>query len=53
MTTSDILEKDIYKPEEIVGADLVKSYGGEVVLADIMDIYNTNSIIAKITNGTF
>lgn len=50
----DVLIKGAnYKPEEVVGADLVKSYGGKVLLADIMDIYTTNSTIAKITNGTF
>jgi len=40
-----------YKPEEVVGADLVKSYGGQVVLAEIVDVYKTNSKIAQITNG--
>ncbi|MEO0248453.1 MAG: D-glycero-beta-D-manno-heptose-7-phosphate kinase [candidate division WOR-3 bacterium] len=41
-----------YKPEEVVGAELVRSYGGEVVLAEVADIYRTNSKIARITNGT-
>ncbi|NWG32686.1 MAG: D-glycero-beta-D-manno-heptose-7-phosphate kinase [Rhodocyclaceae bacterium] len=41
-----------YRLEEVVGADVVKAYGGEVVLAELADIYKTNSRIAKITNGT-
>jgi len=40
-----------YKAEEVVGADLVRSYGGKIVLADIVDVYKTNSRIARITNG--
>ena len=49
----DVLIKGAnYKPEEVVGADLVKNYGGEIVLADIMDIYSTNSTIAQMTKGT-
>jgi len=31
---------------------VVKAYGGEIVLAELADIYKTNSRIAKITNGT-
>jgi len=49
----DVLIKGAnYKPEEVVGADLVKNYGGEIVLADITDIYSTNSTIAQMTKGT-
>jgi D-beta-D-heptose 7-phosphate kinase/D-beta-D-heptose 1-phosphate adenosyltransferase len=42
-----------YRIEEVVGADLVRHYGGEVVLAEVADIYSTNSIIAHMTKGTF
>jgi D-beta-D-heptose 7-phosphate kinase / D-beta-D-heptose 1-phosphate adenosyltransferase len=49
----DILVKGSnYSPAEVVGADLVKGYGGEVILAEIANVYTTNSKIAKITNGT-
>lgn len=38
-----------YKPEEIVGNDIVKGYGGEVVTIDLVEGYSTSSIISKIT----
>jgi len=49
----DVLIKGAnYKLEEVVGADIVRSYGGEIILADIEDVYSTNSTIARLTNGT-
>jgi D-beta-D-heptose 7-phosphate kinase/D-beta-D-heptose 1-phosphate adenosyltransferase len=42
-----------YRIEEVIGGDLVRHYGGEVVLADVDDIYTTNSTIAHMTKGTF
>jgi D-beta-D-heptose 7-phosphate kinase/D-beta-D-heptose 1-phosphate adenosyltransferase len=41
-----------YAPEEVVGAELVKSYGGTIVLAEIKDVHTTNSKIAQMTKGT-
>lgn len=50
----DVLIKGAnYSLEEVVGWDLVKSHGGEVVLADVADIYATNATIAYMTRGTF
>ncbi len=50
----DVLIKGAnYSIDQVVGADLVRSYGGEVVLVQVTDIYRTNSRIAKLTNGTF
>jgi D-beta-D-heptose 7-phosphate kinase/D-beta-D-heptose 1-phosphate adenosyltransferase len=50
----DVLIKGAnYSFEEVVGGELVKSYGGEVVLADVADIYTTNATIAHVTMGTF
>jgi D-beta-D-heptose 7-phosphate kinase/D-beta-D-heptose 1-phosphate adenosyltransferase len=50
----DVLIKGAnYRIEEVVGGDFVRCYGGEVVLADVADIYTTNSTIAHITKGTF
>lgn len=50
----DVLIKGAnYRVDEVVGGDIVKSYGGEVVLADAADIYATNSTIAHLTKGTF
>jgi D-beta-D-heptose 7-phosphate kinase/D-beta-D-heptose 1-phosphate adenosyltransferase len=54
----DVLRPDVlikggnYRIEEVVGADIVRSYGGEVVLAHVADIYRINSQIARMTNGT-
>jgi len=48
----DVLIKGTnYRPEEVVGADIVKSYGGEVVLANVLDIHRTNSTIGRMTKG--
>lgn len=50
----DVLIKGAnYSIEEVVGGDVVKRYGGEVILADVADIYTTNSAIAHMTKGTF
>ena len=37
-----------YKKEDVVGADLVESYGGRVVLVDLMENKSTSSIIDRI-----
>jgi bifunctional ADP-heptose synthase (sugar kinase/adenylyltransferase) len=39
--------------EEVVGRGFVRHYGGEVVLADVADIYTTNSTSAHMTKGIF
>lgn len=45
----DVLVKGAdYRIEEVVGADLVKSYGGEVVLAELMPGHSTTATIQKI-----
>jgi len=50
----DILVKGSnYRPEEVVGGEVVRSYGGAVILAEVADIYSTNSAIAHMTKGTF
>jgi D-beta-D-heptose 7-phosphate kinase/D-beta-D-heptose 1-phosphate adenosyltransferase len=44
----DVLIKGAdYKREEIVGADLVASYGGEVVLAELVPEQSTSSLIHR------
>jgi D-glycero-beta-D-manno-heptose 1-phosphate adenylyltransferase len=37
-----------YKPDDIVGADLVKANGGRVVTIDFLEGYSTSSIIHKL-----
>jgi len=37
-----------YKVEEIVGADVVKGYGGEVVTIDFVEGYSTSGLIEKL-----
>ena len=45
----DILVKGgDYKPEEIVGYDIVKNYGGEVKILDFIEGYSTSGIIEKL-----
>jgi len=45
----DVLIKGAdYAESEVVGGDLVKSWGGEVKLADIVDGYSTTAAIARI-----
>jgi D-beta-D-heptose 7-phosphate kinase/D-beta-D-heptose 1-phosphate adenosyltransferase len=44
----DVLIKGAdYTEDAVVGADLVKSYGGQVRLADIIDGYSTTAAIAR------
>jgi len=49
-----LLEPDIlvkgkdYKPEEVVGADIVKNNGGEIVTIDFVEGYSSSSIISSI-----
>jgi D-glycero-beta-D-manno-heptose 1-phosphate adenylyltransferase len=38
-----------YKPEEIVGYDIVKAKGGEVVTIDIVEGYSTTGLLKKIS----
>ncbi len=37
-----------YKPNEIIGADIVKNNGGEIITIDLVEGYSTSSIIEKI-----
>jgi D-beta-D-heptose 7-phosphate kinase/D-beta-D-heptose 1-phosphate adenosyltransferase len=37
-----------YRLDEVVGADLVKSAGGEILLADVMPGYSTTATIARL-----
>ena len=44
----DLLVKGAdYKQEEIVGADFVSSYGGEVMLAELVPDRSTSSLIGR------
>jgi D-beta-D-heptose 7-phosphate kinase/D-beta-D-heptose 1-phosphate adenosyltransferase len=36
-----------YRLEDVVGADLVKAAGGEVMLAEVMPGYSTSATIAR------
>jgi rfaE bifunctional protein nucleotidyltransferase chain/domain len=48
----DILVKGgDYKPEEIVGYDIVKDNGGEVKILDFIDGYSTSGIVERITSN--
>jgi len=48
----DILVKGgDYKPEEIVGYDIVKNNGGEVKIIDFIEGYSTSGIIERITRN--
>ena len=48
-TEPDILVKGSdYKKEEIVGADVIKNTGGEIVTIDFLEGYSTTSILDKI-----
>ncbi|MFH0866974.1 MAG: D-glycero-beta-D-manno-heptose 1-phosphate adenylyltransferase [Bacteroidota bacterium] len=48
----DVLVKGSdYKAEEIVGYDIVASYGGKTVTIDFLDGYSTTSLIEKIKSG--
>jgi bifunctional ADP-heptose synthase (sugar kinase/adenylyltransferase) len=37
-----------YKKEEIVGADIIKRTGGDIVTIDFLEGYSTTSILDKI-----
>ncbi len=46
----DVLIKGAdYTEDQVVGGDLVKSWGGEVRLADLVDGYSTTAAIARLT----
>jgi rfaE bifunctional protein nucleotidyltransferase chain/domain len=48
----DILVKGgDYKPEEIVGYDIVKEKGGEVKILDFIEGYSTSNIVERITSN--
>ena len=47
----DVLVKGSdYKIDEVVGADFVRSYGGEVKLANIVPGHSSSDVIARMTN---
>lgn len=47
----DILVKGSdYKPEDIVGYDVLKQYGGEVITIDLVPGYSTSRIVEKISD---
>lgn len=47
----DVLIKGAdYAEDQVVGGDLVKSWGGEVKLAEIVDGYSTSAAIARMTS---
>ncbi len=47
----DILVKGSdYKTEDIVGYDIVKSKGGEIVTIDLVDGYSTTAIVRKLSS---
>ncbi|MGE3142820.1 MAG: bifunctional heptose 7-phosphate kinase/heptose 1-phosphate adenyltransferase, partial [Hyphomonadaceae bacterium] len=44
----DVLVKGAdYKEDEVVGADLVKAWGGRIVLANLTEGQSTSAIVAK------
>ncbi|CAN7224034.1 D-glycero-beta-D-manno-heptose 1-phosphate adenylyltransferase [Phenylobacterium sp. LjRoot225] len=48
----DVLIKGAdYAEDQVVGGDLVKSWGGEVRLAQLVDGYSTTAAIARMTKG--
>jgi bifunctional ADP-heptose synthase (sugar kinase/adenylyltransferase) len=49
VTQPDILVKGAdYKPEDIVGYDIVKNKGGEIVTIEYLEGYSTTAIEKKI-----
>lgn len=47
----DVLVKGAdYKEDEIVGADIVKAYGGEIITVNLTEGYSTSNIISKISS---
>ncbi len=48
----DILVKGgDYKPDEIVGSDIVKANGGKIISIDMVDGYSTTSIVNKLKSS--
>jgi D-glycero-beta-D-manno-heptose 1-phosphate adenylyltransferase len=48
----DILVKgNDYNPENIVGAEIVKSYGGKVITVELIPGYSTSEILNRIKNN--
>lgn len=46
----DVLVKGAdYKPDEVVGGEFVQSYGGRIVLAELVDGFSTTGTIARLT----
>jgi len=49
MVLPDVLVKGAdYKPEEIVGYDIVKTYHGKVITVDFLEGYSSSTLINKI-----
>jgi D-beta-D-heptose 7-phosphate kinase/D-beta-D-heptose 1-phosphate adenosyltransferase len=49
----DVLVKGAdYSRATVVGADFVESYGGRVVLADLVDNFSTTATITALKRGT-
>lgn len=49
----DILVKGAdYRPEEVVGRDIVESYGGEIKLVELLEGYSTTGIVNRIPGPT-
>jgi D-beta-D-heptose 7-phosphate kinase / D-beta-D-heptose 1-phosphate adenosyltransferase len=40
-----------YSKDQVVGGDLVQEWGGQVVLARLVDGHSTTATIAKLQNG--
>jgi D-beta-D-heptose 7-phosphate kinase/D-beta-D-heptose 1-phosphate adenosyltransferase len=46
----DVLVKGAdYRPDQVVGADLVRGYGGRVLLADLVEGHSTTAMIARMS----
>lgn len=46
----DVLVKGAdYRPDQVVGAELVRKYGGKVVLADLVEGHSTTATIARMS----
>ena len=53
MVQPDILVKGAdYKPEDIIGYDIVKAHGGDVVTLEFLPGYSTSAIEQKIRNSS-
>ena len=46
-----IIKGGDYTEEQMVGADLVKSYGGEVVILPFKGGYSTSQLVERITHS--